>query len=178
MTIASGTPFDDLLAQLTERMGVLHTASPDVDPSQRDRVEWKNSGVSGLKKRGYRKPGTVTTGFQGVKYDVAIYGATELEALARASQLVGWLDYLIGPPQGAADAGDGFDIGDASVPVRGGDGNAAGFACVLPVTLYQPIYREIQPARLVLTHPIAVIATAPDGSAGEHGPPEATRPVQ
>lgn len=142
MSVARGTPFDALFAQLTERMGVLHTAAPDTDPSQRDRVEWKNDGGGTPVNRGYRKQGADFCGFLAVRYQVSVYGATELEVVSRLAELAGWLDYTIGPEQGAADAGDGYLIG-ASGPIKGGEGDAAGYGCITPITLYQPVYQQI-----------------------------------
>jgi hypothetical protein len=157
MTVGRGTPFDSLFASLTEKMGVLHTATPDTDPSQADRCEWADAGLTGLEPIGYTMPGTVTIGRQGIEYQVSIYGASKLEVFARASQLAGWLDYFVGPPQGAAPPPGyedgwirhGYKIGRTSVPVQGGDGAAAGYGCALPVTLYQPVYAAVKPTLTV-----------------------------
>lgn len=157
MSANKGTPFDALFQALTERMGVLHTAYPDTDPSQRDRVEWRHPSIADGNRR-YRKQGADFCGFLAVTYQVSVYGATELETVGRVAELVGWLDYLIGPDQGASDAGDGYQIGKSSVPVQGGDGDAAGYACALPVTLFVPVYQQIWGKRTVSSVSINVLA--------------------
>lgn len=164
MTVARGTPFDDLFAQLTERMGVLHTASPDTDPSQRDRVEWKHDGFT-REPIGYSIPGTVTIARHAHEYQVSVYGGSELEVSDRARELEGHLDNLAGPPQGAPPpAGNGYHVGKSSKPVRGGDGDAAGFGCTVPITLYLPVFSEVRP-QLVVHHPsVTVVAAAGQGA--------------
>jgi hypothetical protein len=157
MTVARGAPFDDLFAALTERMAVRHSAYPDTEPTQRDRVEWRNAGFS-FAKRGYRRQGEAFVGFLAVRYDVSLYGATEMEALQRVVELVGALDYLVGPPQGAPSAGDGYDVGTSSKPVHGGVGDAAGYGGSIAVTLYLPVYREINGAVTVGSVRISVTA--------------------
>ncbi len=157
MTLGRGSPFDGVFAALTEAMGVLHTASPDTDPSQKDRCEWKHGGFGGLEPIGYTMPGTVTIGRQAVEYQVSVYGASELEVLARAGELAGHLDNLVGPPQGAAPPpglGEGwirhgYKVGRTSTPAQGADGTSAGYGCTLPVTLYQPVYAELRPTLTV-----------------------------
>lgn len=141
MSVARGTAFDDLFASLTERMGVIHTATPYTDPSQRDRVEWKNNGMS-VVRRGYRRQDQAFTAFLAVAYLVSVYGATEFEVTTRTGDLVANLDMLVGPEQGAPRAGDGYLFGK-STPVVGGNGAAAGFATTIPVTLYLPIYQMV-----------------------------------
>jgi hypothetical protein len=164
MSLGRGTHFDSLFAALTERMGVLHTAAPDTDPSQRDRVEWREPADGGIVKRGYRRTGGIFVGFLAVTFQVSVYGATEFETTERKNQLVGWLDYLVGPPQGAPGAGDGYAIGK-SKPTTGGDGDAAGWASVTPVTLYLPVFQQIFGARDVASITITTAALNPDGSA-------------
>jgi hypothetical protein len=159
----SATPLDPLLAALTEALGVPQQAYPDVDQTMADRCEWHNDGFTGLEPIGYTMPGTVTIGRQGVEYQVSIYGASELEVLARAAQLAGKLDRLVGPPQGAPPpAGHGYKVGRSSKPVRGGDGTSAGWSTVLPVTLFQPVYSEVRPL-LTVAHP-SITTTAQAGN--------------
>jgi hypothetical protein len=162
VSLNRGTPFDDLLQALTEKMGVLHTAKPDTDPSQRDRVEWRNAD-STYEPCPYTIPGTVTIGRNAVEYQVAVYGATELEVLQRVADLAGWLDNLVGPPQGAPPpAGNGYKIGKSSKPTQGGDGVSAGFGCTVPVTLFLPVFSEVR-AELTVGHPgVSAIAKGSD----------------
>ena len=150
MTVARGTPFEALFASLTERMGVLHTSSPDDDGSNKDRVEWTLVNFEGNQTIGYSIPGTVTIGRQALEYDVHIHGASELEVLQRARELAGWLDFFVGPPQGAPPpAGNGYKVGKTSKPVRGSDGLSASWGCVMQVTLYEPVFSEVRPILLV-----------------------------
>lgn len=168
MSTAKGTPFDDLFASLTEKMGIPHTASPDTDPSQRERVEWDNNGGTGLEPIGYTIPGTVTIGRQGVEYQVSVHGSSELEVLTRAGEIAGWLDVLIGPPQGAPPpAGNGFKVGKLSKPVRGGDGISAGYACVVPITLYLPVFSEVRPMLIVGEVDLTATALAGQGASND-----------
>lgn len=164
MTVARGTPFDDLFAALTEKMGLPHAATPDTDPSQRDRFEWNNVGGASV-SRGYRRQGQNFCGFRSVKYDVSVYGATELEVIEHLASFEGWLDILVGPAQGAPDAGDGYDLGMAK-PMHGGDGVAAGFATVLPLTLYLPVFQMVLGSgRVASSVNVNTTALNPDGTA-------------
>ena len=157
MSANRGSPFDALFQALTERMGIAHTAVPDTDPTQRDRIEWRNARVGGIVSRGYRKTNTVTVGFLPIAYDVSVYGATELEVAARCAELGGWLDYLAGPKQGASDAGDGYDVGKGG-PITGGEG-IAGYGCKLPVTLYLAVLQQVWTPRTVVSVAVTVITT-------------------
>jgi hypothetical protein len=169
--IANGTPFDRLFADLSDRMGVLHTT--DTDPSQRDRVIWEHAGFA-REPIGYTIPGTVTIGRHAHKYKVSVYGASELEAAARAAQLEGHLDNIIGPPQGAPpppglESGwsrHGYKVGE-STPIAGGDGTAAGRGCSLTVTLYQPIFSELRASLTVGEVDLTAIASAGQGASAD-----------
>lgn len=164
MSANRGTPFDALFQALTERMRVLHTATPDTDPSQRDRVEWAHDGFT-RENIPYNIPGTVTVGRHAHRYKVSVYGATELEVASRAAEIEGHLWNLIGPPQGAPPpAGNGYKVGSTSTPTRGGDGISAGFACVVEITLNEPVFSEVRP-KLAVTHPgVTTTATAGQGA--------------
>lgn len=157
--IPSGTPFDALFAALTEKMGVTNTT--ESSPTQRDRVEWERSGPLGTEPIKYTREGFKFIGRMAHPWTASVYGASDLEVCNRVRELIGWLDELVGPPQGCeVPDHDGYKVAAGKVEPRGGDGGAAGYGCDVAVTLYTPIYSQVRPPATILRTDITATATA------------------
>lgn len=151
-------PFELLFQQLSGAMGIVHELGPvagGVD-GQPNRIVW-TLGASQIVKRGYRKQGADFVGFLAVDLGVEIYGGSPLEVTMRHADLASWLDTIVGPEQGAADAGDGYKLGK-STPIVVGDGTSTGASCKVPVTLYLGVWRQVWGSHTVGSVPIAVLA--------------------
>jgi hypothetical protein len=161
--IANGTPFDKLFADLSDRMGVLHTT--DTDPSQRDRVIWERAGALTPEPIRYTRAGVKLIGRLGHPWTARVYGASDLEVSQRVAQLLGWIDELVGPPQGCETEGhDGYKFAPGEIAPQGGDGKAAGRGCDVAVTLYQPVASQIRPPATITRINVAATALAGGGA--------------
>jgi hypothetical protein len=170
-------PFEELLAQLTGAMKIAHLfgTQADADATGAPRIVWIPSTGAGLGvgPMPYQLPGQESPWRQVARFDVAIYGGSPIEVYQRHSELVGWIDLLVGPRNGCppSDDGDphrpGYALGDSKVEPRGGDDAARGWGTIVLVTLYTPIVRRFLPAGTVTSTTVGVAVTALDGSAPE-----------
>lgn len=134
--IAANTPFDQVLADLSDRMGILHTWGSVA--SQEARVEWKRNGRL-VPEPAHHRDDERTVGRLRHPLLATIYGATDLEVCNLLAAMWGHLDEIVGP---ATDAHDGFVLLPGE-PVAGGDGLAAGYSLPCGVELFTTASSEI-----------------------------------
>lgn len=156
MTASAATPFDALFARLSQGMSavgsapVLHEVgtAADAEHTADDRVVWIPVGLQPV-IRPFALPDGATPDDQAWDFEVSIYGSTLARVGELHSLLVGWLDMLIGPEQGAAPSAD------ATAPTLTGSVNVG--AWLWPSAL-------VASAVLTFTAPRAVTATLAAGS--------------
>lgn len=158
MTASPSTPFDDLFARLSQGMSaegsppVLHEVgtAADAEHTADDRVVWIPVGLSAV-VRTFQQPDGASPDHQAWDWNVSIYGETLARVGELHSLLVGWLDLLIGPEQGAPASTD------ATAPAIDGTVNVGAW-------LYPS--HTLASAVLTLTEPRAIALTLPAGSLG------------
>ena len=173
-------PFELLLEQLTGCMSrkgapIRHGFGTQEDAAHTDagRIVWipPATGGLGVGPIPYQLPNEDNPWRQIARFDVSIYAGSPFEVIQRHAELVAWIDLLVGPPQGAPPSEDGtvphrpgYQISDARVGPRGGDGSALGWGVVVPVTLFAPITRCVFPLAPVEQVSVEVATPAADGS--------------
>ncbi len=106
------TPFDSILARLTQGMSAAHS-SPIVNivgwqldtMATVDHIQWIPGNVS-VDQQHFQIPGTTTPWRQVVLFDVHVQGSSLDRVLGLHSLLVAWLDIIVGPPQGGPPSSD------------------------------------------------------------------------
>lgn len=112
MSTAPLTPFDSILAQLTQGMSAARS-SPIVNivgwqldsMATVDHLQWIPGNIS-VEQQHFQIPGATTPWRQAVPFDVHVQGSSLDRVLGLHSLLVAWLDIIVGPPQGGPPSGD------------------------------------------------------------------------
>ncbi len=156
MTASPQTPFDGLFARLSQGMSaegsppIAHEVgtAADAEHTADDRVVWIPVGLTPV-VRPFQMPDGASPDDQAWDWEVSIYGASLARVGEMHSLLVGWLDTLIGPEQGAPGSAD------AAAPVLTGS-----------VDLGQWLYPTslLDAAVLTLSEPRAISLTLPAGT--------------
>lgn len=156
MTASPQTPFDGLFARLSQGMSaegsppVTHEVgtAADAEHTADDRVVWIPVGLTPV-VRPFQMPDGASSNDQAWDFNVSIYGASLARVGELHSLLVGWLDLLLGPEQGAPSSGD------ATAPAIEGT-----------VDLGSWLYPSstLEGAVLTLTEPRAIGVTLPAGT--------------
>lgn len=158
MTASPSTPFDTLFSRLSQGMSaagsppVTHEVgtAADAEHTADDRVVWIPAGIASV-VRPFSVPDGASSSDQAWDWEVSIYGAT----LARVGELhgllIGWLDLLVGPEQGAqasADATGATLTGSVDIG-----------AWLYPTSLLDGAVLALSsPRRVVLTMPAGTLA--------------------
>lgn len=165
MSTSPITPFDTIFARLTQGMSaegsppVRHEIGTQADAAHTadDRIVWIPDGIETV-IRPFTLPADVTPDDQAWDFKVSIYGSDLARVGALHSLLVGWLDLLVGPEQGAPPSEDAapaeltgsVDLGAFLYPWTGLDGLALTFLSPYPVTVQMPAGSLASPVAVAL----------------------------
>jgi hypothetical protein len=153
------------LAALTQYMGVPN-ALGEREASENaaaPRVDWVPTSMATAKTT-FRAPNAQTASNTGSAFDVVIVAADFGELLRVFKALVGGVDSMFGPKQGAPETGGGWQMGKSSKPVRGGVVGAEWWSTTVPVTLFELAERMFTPLATVATVNASTTALNPDGT--------------
>lgn len=189
MSVAPVTPFDPLLAQLTQAMSaegsppVRHELGTQRDAAHTadDRVVWIPISIDAV-NRDFTLPDDLVQTWQAWEFIVSIYGYDLARVGLLHELLVGQIDELIGPRPGSAPSADhrpadmigSVDLAAFAYPFAGLDGLALTFSAPYPVTVPMPAGSLADPIALAVSIGAAlraigsfVLATLEQGNAGE-----------
>jgi hypothetical protein len=162
---AQDDPFTLLFRRLTNAMRIEHLEGTDDDAEHTNekRIVWIPDGAALRSVPLFKRRQKETTSIFGLTFQVSVYAAHRTAALTLWTDLAGWIDLLVGPPQGAPDAGNGYAIGEANFGPRAGGNNLAssGYGIRGPITLNGQIIRR-QLVAVPVTSVSLTLVVAPD----------------
>lgn len=174
-------PFELLLEQLTGCMSkpkapLRHGFGMQEESAHTsaDRIVWI-PGKIGVEDLPYQLPNVDSPKRQACLFYVSIYAGSPIGAYSKHAELVGYLDLLVGPPQGAPPSHDGtrphrpgYRVLDTDDPApRGGDGASLGYGLIVPVVLFNPITSVELVPRAIASTSFDVQTTDLDGTGAE-----------
>lgn len=166
MSVTSPDQVATLLRQLTGVMKpVQHLEGTQADAAHTsvDRVVWIPNDL-GIEPAPYRRRGKEVVARWIWDFDVSIYGGSRARVLQLFCDTIGWLDLLIGPPQGAPDAGDGYMVKPSTVEPRGGTTAAEGWGMVARIVLKGLVVRRTLKSIPVQKVDLTIEITDPNGT--------------
>lgn len=164
--------FAGLFVALQNAMKIPHVTDPT--PSQKTRVIWSLTGAPTSSPARYQAPREKRIALLAWPHTATVYGSSQIEVQHLVAQLLGHIDRFAGPPRGRPALGDGqgerfgYEVQAGRIAgIAGGDGVAAGYACDVAVTLFQPVSSHIHPPATVQTASVSI--SAPTDSTAEEG---------
>lgn len=134
-------------------------------PGAQGRIDWIPVSLNGVRKDvNFVQADTEACGGLAAVFDVAIVASDYGELIKLRELFEAAVDVTFGPPQGGPGAGGGYEIGDSTLPVRGGVTGAETWSTTVRTTLREPTARRyFPPSPVDIAANIAVYAADASG---------------